>query len=114
MGLRTLRPIWEGGAGDPQVIGAVRERDPHTTCIPPPWRRWQEMGEARLLRELTMDSSGAGLCPGRAGLDGGTSPADPTRWGTQMGERFGHNEESPTLVTSVWCSQDCAQRRDLD
>lgn len=35
MGLRTLRPSWEGGAGDPQVKGAVRGRDPHTTCTPP-------------------------------------------------------------------------------
>lgn len=115
MGLRTLRPSWEGGAGDPQVKGAVRGRDPHTTCTPPPWRPWQEMGEARLPRELTMDSSGAGLCPGRAGLDRGTSPAVPTRrWGTQMGDRFGRNGGSPTAVTSVWRSQDWAQRRDLD
>lgn len=115
MGLRALRPIWEGGAGEPQVKGAVRGRNPHTTCTPllpsGRGRRWGRRG----YRELTMDSSGAGLCPGRAGLDRGTSPVDSTRrWGTQMGERFGRNGGSPTAVTRVWSSQDWAQRMDLD
>lgn len=70
MSLRTLRPSWEGGAGDPQVKGAAQGGIP-TPPAPPPWRLLQEIGEARLPRELTMDSSGTGLCPGRAGLDRG-------------------------------------------
>lgn len=48
MGLRALRPIWEGGAGEPQVKGAVRGRNPHTTCTPllpsGRGRRWGRRG----------------------------------------------------------------------
>lgn len=34
MSLRTLRPSWEGGAGDPQVKGAAQGGIPHAACTP--------------------------------------------------------------------------------
>lgn len=61
----TLRPGRPGreGPGYPQVKGATG--DIPASPAPPPRRQQQEMGDARLPRTVTMDSSRAGLCPGR-------------------------------------------------
>lgn len=46
-----------------------------------------------------MDSSNAGLFPGRAGLDGGTLPAVPAR---RWGRKWGNDSEAIEVAVQRW------------